>query len=58
MARPTQPEFNCSICNMPVDLRTCKTDGFGRPVHEECYVLREALKNATQPLVRGGRMTP
>ena len=52
MAHPTQSEFNCSICNIPVDLRTCKTDGFGRPVHEECYVLREALKNATQPLIR------
>jgi hypothetical protein len=43
------PQFNCSICNKPVDLQTCKTDGSGRVVHEQCYVLRQALKNATQP---------
>ena len=48
MVRPTQPEISCSICNRPVDLETAKADGGGNAVHEECYVLREALKNATQ----------
>jgi hypothetical protein len=49
MASPAHREFNCSICDNPVDLRTCKTDGNNKAVHEECYVLIEALKNATQP---------
>lgn len=51
MARATQPEFNCSICEWPVDLKTCKTDDFGKPVHGDCYMLRELLKAATQPKV-------
>jgi hypothetical protein len=42
-------EFNCSICNKPVDLKTCKTDEGGRAVHEDCYVLREVLKTALIP---------
>lgn len=33
----------------PVDLKTCKTDDMGNPVHEDCYMLRELLKTATQP---------
>jgi hypothetical protein len=49
MARPTRSEFNCSICDKRVDLETCKTKGIGKPVHKECYILREALKKATQP---------
>jgi hypothetical protein len=49
MARPAQSEFNCSICNTPVDLKTCKADDRGKAVHEECYVLREALKHTSQP---------
>jgi hypothetical protein len=49
MARPARSEFNCSICDQPVDLENCKTNGIGKAVHEECYLLREALKKATQP---------
>jgi hypothetical protein len=49
MARSTPSEFNCPICNKPIDLQTCKTNGAGNAVHEECYVLREALKNANPP---------
>jgi hypothetical protein len=49
MARSKQSEFNCSICNKPVDLETSKTDDRGKAVHEQCYVLRHALKSATQP---------
>lgn len=44
-------QFNCSVCNKPVDLKTTKTDDHGKAVHEECYVLRQALKDATQPTV-------
>jgi hypothetical protein len=45
----SRSEFNCSICNQPVDLETAKTDDHGKAVHEQCYLLRHALKNATQP---------
>jgi hypothetical protein len=48
MAQSVRPEIKCSICNKPVDLRNCKSDTHGQAVHEECYVLRDALKSATQ----------
>jgi hypothetical protein len=28
----------CAICKQSVDLTESKTDEFGRPVHENCYV--------------------
>jgi hypothetical protein len=37
MAFPESP-FLCSLCNEQVDLRTAKTDEYGKPIHEECYV--------------------
>jgi len=40
--------INCSICNKPVDLKTTKTDDEGQAVHEECYVLQQALNSATR----------
>jgi len=49
MARAAQTEHNCVICNKPVDLKTTKTNDYGEAVHEECYVLRQMLKDATQP---------
>ncbi len=52
MRRPAQAEFHCSICDWPVDLKTCKTDDAGKPVHEECYMLRELTKSARQPTLR------
>ena len=52
MARSAQPALNCSICNKPVDLKTTKTNAAGQPVHEECYVLRQALKDATRSITR------
>jgi len=48
MARPTRPEHLCAVCNKPVDLKTTKTNDYGKVVHEECYVLRQALKDASQ----------
>ena len=52
MARPTPLQINCAICNTPVDLRTSKTNDQGKAVHEECYVLRHVLKDATKPNAR------
>lgn len=31
--------FLCSVSFKPVDLRNCKIDETGRPVHESCYSL-------------------
>lgn len=42
MVSPSLTEFNCSICNRPVDLKTAKTNESGQPVHEERYVRRQA----------------
>jgi hypothetical protein len=39
MAFPESP-FLCCLCCDPVDLRTAKTDEYGKAIHEECYVLR------------------
>jgi hypothetical protein len=30
----------CAICDKPVPLETAKSDEDGRPVHEQCYVLK------------------
>jgi hypothetical protein len=35
----SKTQFNCSICNKPVDLLTAKTDDKGKAVHAECYVM-------------------
>jgi len=39
----------CGICNKPVDLEIAVTDQDGKPVHEECYVLKLRLKDAKKP---------
>ncbi|MGA8440452.1 MAG: hypothetical protein WB714_19665 [Candidatus Sulfotelmatobacter sp.] len=39
----------CSICNRSVTLESAKSDEYGRPVHEECYVLQTRLKLETSP---------
>jgi hypothetical protein len=52
MARSKQPEFNCWICNRPIDLKIAKTNAAGKAVHEECYVLKEALARSGQPIAR------
>jgi len=43
MVRSAESEHNCRICNKPVDLKTTKTNAAAGPVHEECYVLKQAL---------------
>ena len=29
--------FLCSICFKPIDVKQCKVDENGRPVHADCY---------------------
>ena len=41
--------IRCSLCNMPVPLESSKTDENGKAVHEECYMLRLRLEQATTP---------
>lgn len=39
----------CLICNQPLKLETANSDEYGRPVHEECYVLKTRLKVTSNP---------
>jgi|GEM_PF-1902490 hypothetical protein len=39
----------CLICDQPLSLESANSDEYGRPVHEECYVLKTRLKLATTP---------
>ncbi len=46
----------CWLCGEAVDLRTCKIDEYGEPVHEACYTARIVLENAARkapPSCRG-----
>jgi hypothetical protein len=43
----SQRIFCCWICGSACRLENCKTDELGLVVHEDCYVLRMALKRAT-----------
>jgi hypothetical protein len=44
---PSHNRWTCWICGHAVSLETCKTDEHGEAVHEECYVARLALENAS-----------
>ena len=37
----------CSVCNEPVELNTAKVNEVGNPIHEECYVVKVRLREAT-----------
>lgn len=37
----------CAICGKPADLRTCKTDEYGRAVHDQC--IADKLARLTPP---------
>ncbi|MGA7402206.1 MAG: hypothetical protein WCC99_11805 [Candidatus Sulfotelmatobacter sp.] len=39
----------CAICNRSVTLESAKSDEYGRPVHEECYVSKTQLKLTGTP---------
>jgi hypothetical protein len=41
--------LTCAICRKPVAVETSKTDEHGHAVHEECYVLKLRLFQASQP---------
>jgi hypothetical protein len=39
----------CSICEKPLDPKIAVTDQDGKPVHEECYVLKLQQEDAKKP---------
>ena len=39
----------CSICNKPVKPDVAATDQDGKPVHEQCYVLKMWQEDANKP---------
>ncbi len=48
--RQVRPELpTCSVCNEPVELETTRSNENGKAIHEECYVLKFRLKQATTP---------
>ena len=38
----------CRICGKPVAVETSKTDGGGKAIHEDCYVLKLKLEQASR----------
>ena len=42
------PELNCTICGQPLDLRTARTDDYGKPIHSGCYTSRAVLPDDRQ----------
>jgi len=42
----------CWLCGEALDLRTCKVDEYGEPVHEACYTARLALESGTRDCFR------
>src|SRR5256885_16813233 len=49
---PRDSRPSCPICALPVTLETANTDENGRAIHEDCYVLKLALRRATAPRSR------
>src|SRR5207302_8428645 len=45
---PTTRTAHCPVCNKDVSLEAAKTDEDGRALHEECYILKLHLWEATQ----------
>ena len=43
--RPSQ--LLCPICGKPVPLESAKTDEHGQSIHEDCYVLKLQLQDAS-----------
>ena len=41
--------MGCAICGKPLRLAAAKAENGGLPIHEECYLLRLKLKQATMP---------
>jgi hypothetical protein len=49
MARSAQTELHCPICGKSIDINISKADAASKAMHEECYVLRQMLKQSTTP---------
>lgn len=49
---------SCFICGKPILLEIAKTNEYGRAVHEECYVLRTQLEQATTPVHKVSASVP
>jgi hypothetical protein len=45
----TKPFATCAVCGKPCSLENCKTDKFGRPVHDACYLMVLASKRVLLP---------
>lgn len=41
-------ELLCRICGRPIPIETAKSDGHGRAIHEECYVVEINWANASK----------
>jgi hypothetical protein len=46
----------CVICSKPVPLESSKTNEHGKAIHEECYVLKLQLEQATAQKFTGSRI--
>lgn len=38
----------CRICGKPVAVETSKTDGDGKAIHEDCYVVKIKLEHESK----------
>jgi hypothetical protein len=41
--------LRCHVCNEPIDVKTAKTDGNGKAVHEKCYLFTLGITEAKKP---------
>ena len=41
--------YNCSLCNMPINLQTAKVDDKGKAVHADCYMRVVTEKHTDTP---------
>ena len=48
---PAMPSglMGCAICGKPLRLAAATSENGGLPMHEDCYLLRLRLKQATMP---------
>lgn len=51
MTRPRDVDLHlCVICSEPVELTKARSDGDGRPVHEECFAAKVHREFAARPV--------
>jgi hypothetical protein len=49
MTSPQNPTPICWICGNRVSLEKCKTDEYGKAVHEDCYLAKIHLQAGNTP---------